>query len=92
MAATRPPGGIDNPSDREPAPRRQRKAIATTGLMSRAMADATGTAVPTKGRGAISVKGASGATVEVRNLVQGTTAEDVQVRACVCHHSWRRSF
>jgi hypothetical protein len=55
-------------------------------MLSRAMADATGverngsTAVPIKGRGAISLKGASGTAVEVRNLVKGTTAEDVKVR------------
>jgi len=78
LAANRPTGGVDHVPDNEAAPRRQRKTIASNELMSRALADATGGSQPSKGRGAISVKGASGATVEVRNLVQGTTAEDVQ--------------
>ena len=79
LAAGRPTGGVDHVFDDEVPPRRQRKAIVNNELMSRAVADATGGSQPSRGRGAISVKGASGATVEVRNLVQGTTAEDVQV-------------
>lgn len=71
-----------------------RRGIADATMLSRAVADAVGTggagaslserlggaAVPVKGRGALSVKGASGTTVEVRGLVKGTTAEDVKVR------------
>ncbi|KAF8309080.1 hypothetical protein DL93DRAFT_2170610 [Clavulina sp. PMI_390] len=78
MQSNRQPGGPDSSGDRDQDRRRPRKQIAPTELMSRAMADATGTALPTKGRGALSVKGASGAVVEVRNLVKGTSAEDVQ--------------
>lgn len=82
MAATRPPGGIENPEE----PKRSRRPARVGGggesmLVDRAMAAATGAgAGATKGRGAgISVKGASGATVEVRNLAKGTSADDVQV-------------
>lgn len=72
-----------------------RRAIADSSMLSRAVADATGqnhspggslgervglkNSAPSKGRGALSVKGASGTTVEVRNLVKGTSAEDVKV-------------
>lgn len=81
LAANRPTGGVERVSENEAPPKRPRRAIASSELMSRAVADATGGSQPSRGRGAISVKGASGAMVEVRNLVQGTTAEDVQVCA-----------
>ena len=106
MESKRAPGGLDaddyktsnaesNNTRRRGGAGPARRGIADATMLSRAMADATGSgtgggagaslsqrmgdAVPIKGRGALSVKGASGTTVEVRGLVKGTTADDVKV-------------
>lgn len=88
MAATRPPGGIESseePRNLRRPPRAGGGGVGESTLMDRAMAAATGMA--TKGRGAgISVKGASGATAEVRNLANGTSADDVQVSEFSCSY------
>lgn len=90
MAASRPPGGIEDAEERDTVNNKRGKrgqARGTVGespLMDRALAAATGAPGKGKGKGAgLNVKGASGTLVEVRNLTKGTSAEDVQVCASI---------